>query len=84
MTGPYYKELRNRMNRMFGLKTKADVEFMTSKFSLIGITERYEESLVLASHLLCMPLWRMSSIKMKESSRTVRLNSFEKYFATGR
>lgn len=66
-----HKAARNRINKVFGLESLEDVELMDKKFDLVGITERFEESLILMSHLLCMPLKRMASVKMKQSTYKV-------------
>ena len=63
--------MRNRMNLIFGLESLKDVVLMDKKFDLVGITERFEESLVFMSQLLCIPLNQMASVKMKQTTHHV-------------
>ena len=40
-------------------------QFMESQFELVGITEKFEESLVLLMEKMCVPMTYMTSVKKK-------------------
>ncbi len=50
--------------------------FLKEKFSLVMLAERMEESLVLLSHHLCLPLFMMAGLRKNARGDSKRVKSF--------